>query len=147
MCFSLFTYWPCLWHVESPFPHQGSNSHPLHQKHGVSTTGLPGKSSHISVVSLYNGIMQCGLLSSDFPPLGIIIWRFTHAVAGNDGFFLFVLSTISLHGHPKTHLRIYLVMDIWAGFQYMSVRNEATRGCLCTSLCVDLNSIYLEGRG
>ena len=147
MCFSLFTYWPFLWHVESPFPHQGSNSHPLHQKHGVSTTGLPGKSSHVSVVSLYNGIMQCGLLSSDFPPLGIIIWRSTHAVAGNNGFFLFVLSTSSLHGHPKTHLRIYLLMDIWAGFQYLSVRNEATRGVCAQVFVWTWTSIYLERQG
>ena len=74
------------------------------------------------------------VLSSDFPSLGIIIWRFTHVVAGNDGFFLFALSTISLHGHPKTHLHIYLLMDIWAGFQSLSVRNEATRGVCAMTL-------------
>lgn len=87
------------------------------------------------------------VLSSDFPSLGIIIWRFTHVVAGNDGFFLFALSTISLHGHPKTHLHIYLLMDIWAGFQSLSVRNEATRGVCAQVFVWTWTSIYLEGRG
>ena len=32
------------WHVESYFPDQGSNLHPLHWKCQVLTTGLPGKS-------------------------------------------------------------------------------------------------------
>ena len=31
-------------HVETCFPHQGSNLHPLHWKHGVLTTGPPEKS-------------------------------------------------------------------------------------------------------
>ena len=35
---------PHLWHEESWFPNQGSNLCPLHWKHGVLTTGPPGKS-------------------------------------------------------------------------------------------------------
>ena len=44
---------PCIWHWEgllcsvacgSLFPNQGLNPHPLHWKHGILTTGLPGRS-------------------------------------------------------------------------------------------------------
>ena len=40
-----------LQHVESCFPHQGLNLHPLHWKHRVLTTGPPEKSSTWILIS------------------------------------------------------------------------------------------------
>ena len=40
--FFFFFFWLC--HLGTLFPNQGSNPCPLHWKHGVLTTGLPGKS-------------------------------------------------------------------------------------------------------
>ena len=41
--FFLFFFFLATWHVGSYFPDQGSNLCPLHSKHGVLTTGQPGK--------------------------------------------------------------------------------------------------------
>ena len=40
----LFFFGCTVWHVGSYFPDQGLNPRPLHWKHGVLTTGPPGKS-------------------------------------------------------------------------------------------------------
>ena len=42
--FFFFLFGHAVWHVGSEFPDQGSNPCPLQWKHGVPTTGLPGKS-------------------------------------------------------------------------------------------------------
>ena len=72
-----------------------------------------------------------------------------HACCCRQWWFLSLCSKhyISLHRHPKTRLHIYLLMDIWTGFQYLSIRNEATRGVFAQVFVWTWASIYLEGRG
>ena len=41
----LFFFFVAVLHSTGNFPNQESNPHPLHWKHGVLTTGSPGKSS------------------------------------------------------------------------------------------------------
>ena len=51
--FSFFVFHHTLKHVGSQFPNQESDPRPLHWKHRVLTTGLPGKAHiHISTLSL-----------------------------------------------------------------------------------------------
>ena len=43
----IYLYWTHVQHVRSQFSDKGSNPHPLHWKHGILTTGLPGKPPRI----------------------------------------------------------------------------------------------------
>ena len=50
------------WHVGSQFRNQGWNSHPLHWKWGVLTTGLPGKSLNVQFYLIHpNYLVPSGL--------------------------------------------------------------------------------------
>ena len=56
------------------FPDKGSNPHPLHWKHRVLNTGLPGKSQYLKKKSLGNSLVVqwLGLHASNAGDMGLI---------------------------------------------------------------------------
>ena len=55
--FQFYFFNHTVWHVGSQFPDQGQNLYPLHWKHGVLTSGPPGKSPTLSSLTLQNSTL------------------------------------------------------------------------------------------
>ena len=67
------SYILAVWHVGFQFPEQGSDSCPLQYKHGVPTTGPPGKFPRKYTKHFYTGILH---LSPPliFKRLSLLVW-------------------------------------------------------------------------
>ena len=122
-------------HVGSQFPNQGSNSHGLHWRHGVLTTGLPGNALSIFLSSLNISFSEKTCWSSSLHLSGRslslnLYFSSTHFLQSII-MFLYLLNFISLvvHGipdasHDAWHIINFIFIEwlnTWLNTKYFHV--------------------------
>ena len=74
---------PATWHVGSQFPNQRSNPCPLHWKHEVLTTGLPGTSCLYAFISIFlMALLRYNSHTIQFTHLKCVIYCFFVILTG-----------------------------------------------------------------